>query len=519
MVVSRGDEVTTGTVSNVAWLPYSKDVARAAKEHFEKRMYQDKQCARCEYLPERHCDTCDNCPAYLGHYRLWRKKLNKTTGRRSIGLPMGNRKLLAEVTEGVKFKDKRVRTPMVHALKMIRDLHDPQKIAVKKMASKGYGILEAPPRSGKTVMGIAIALRLGFKTIIMANQHEFLSQFLETIVGNKSGPKKDWIAPFTNANDFGGDKEVCGIAKKLEDFEKYDICLVTYQTFLSEKGQALLKQIAPMFGTVIIDEAHKVAANCFLKVVGAFPAFCRIGLTGTPERKDKKNQLTELVLGTVVHVMEVPTMKPRVVMVETGIKLPRTYKLWTAMETALVEHVDRNRRIIKEAVADLKAGRNIVIPVTRVMHAIALSKAINRVMRANVATHFIGTQKKEERKTIIEKARSGDVQCVVGIRSLVQLGINVPRWDMIYEVMYIANPPNLKQETARVRTSMPGKPQPIVKVFIEDTPQGRGCLRTCYWNTFKPEGFIFHQRDQEIINKYMGKDSVGSASAAKPIRL
>jgi len=500
-------------VSNVAWLPYSKALHTAAVAEFEKRMYNDKQCSRCEYLAERHCDVCDTCPAFLGHYRMWRRRRDKH-GNRMIGLPLGRRKLIREVAPGTKFRDRRVRTAMRRKIKFTATLRPEQRQAVKTMAKKGYGLLEAPPRSGKTVMAIAVACALGYKTLILANQHEFIGQFLETIIGNPA----NGIPAFTNANALGGLGKVVGLCKTEADFRKYDICLATYQTFLSEKGQALLKIVAPLFGTVIVDEAHKVAAHCFLKVVNVFPAAVRFGVTGTPERKDGRNVLTEYVLGPVNYLVEVETLVPRVVMIETGTKLPRKYKMWTAFESALAEHAERNRLIIKHAVADIKAGRNIVIPVTRVHHAVALAKAINRVYGESVAAHFIGSQSKAERKSVIEKARNGLIKCVVGMRQLVQLGINVPAWDTIYEVMPISNAPNLHQETSRVRTPNPGKSQPMVKHFIEDNPQSRGCLRTCYWGTYRPEGFVFHARDKQVVDAYMGRADV-TVREHRPVRL
>lgn len=485
----------TAKLQALAWVPYSKEVVREAKENYELRLYNEKQCGRCEYLSERHTDVCDTCPAFEGHYKLWRKSAD---GER-IGLPTGDRRRLKAVAGKQKYKDLRGRTPMVHNIKFTAELRGKQQEAVDMMIEKGYGLLQAPPRSGKTVMGTAVICIRGQKALILADQYEFLDGFHDTFCGNKTND----IKPFTNINRFGGSGQVIGFCKTFEDFEKYDVCLATYQTFLSPKGQALLKRICRMFGTVIIDEAHKVAAKCFLRVVNKFSAKCRIGLTGTPDRKDKKNVLTELVLGPPVYVMEVQTMVPRVIMMPTTAKPPRPYKVWTYFEKFLVEDADRNRLIVKTAVEDLKAGRSIVIPVTRVHHAIALAKAINKVMRENVATHFIGSQSKTERKTIIEKARNGDLMCVVGIRKLVQLGINVPRWDMLYEVMPISNPPNFEQESSRVRTPMDGKPQPVVRHFIDDIPQSRGCLRTCYWQGYKPWGFVFHARDKQIIDSYM----------------
>lgn len=506
--------MTSGVLSNVAWVPKTSALLAAAKQDFEKYMYNDKQCSSCEYLPERHCEVCTTCPAFLGHYRLWRKRRNKETGKRYIGFPTGNRKLLKSTLDGIRLKDRRVRVPMKHDLRFTGKYRGSQEDAVNRMAKKGYGLIEAPPRTGKTVMSTAVVCKVGYKAIILASQTEWLKGFLDTFIGNKQTGAK----AMTNARDYGGNKHVIGFANTLEEFKKYDVCLVTYQTFLSAKGQKLLKQAASMFGTVVVDEADKVAARCFLSVINQFKAAVRFGVTGTPERKDKRHILTEYVLGPVIHEVEIETLVPRVQIIETKIKLPRKYGQWSAFENALVEHTERNKLILKHALHDIREGRFVVIPVTRVHHAVALAKALNRMAGESVATHFIGPQTKAEREAIVNKAQNGLIQCVVGMRQLLQRGVNVPVWDMLYEVMPISNPPNFHQETSRIRTTNPGKPQPVIKHFIEDAGQSRGCLRTCYWGTYKPEGFIINPKDLKIMMKYMGRGDVQDSEPTKRIR-
>jgi hypothetical protein len=51
---------------------------------------------------------------------------------------------------------------------------------------------------------------------------------------------------------------------------------------------------------------------------------------------------------------------------------------------------------------------------------------------------------------------------------------------------------------------MDGKPQPIIKHFVEDFGITKGCLRTCYWQTYVPQQFQIEGDQQKLAGKYMG---------------
>ena len=136
--------------------------------------------------------------------------------------------------------------------------------------------------SHNTVMSAAIACKMGLKTLIVASQQEWLDEFYRTFCGNGKN------AAMTNAPDiekFEG-RKIVGMCKTVEDFKKYDICLCTYQTFLSKGGRAKLQKIKSLFGLIVYDEVHGVGAEGYTRVALCLNAKHVIGLTGTPDRKD-----------------------------------------------------------------------------------------------------------------------------------------------------------------------------------------------------------------------------------------
>jgi len=66
------------------------------------------------------------------------------------------------------------------------------------------------------------------------------------------------------------------------------ISLLTPHTFISEKGWDSLDDYRMLFGTVGIDEYHRINSNVFSKVIDQFYARNLFGVSATEKRKDKK---------------------------------------------------------------------------------------------------------------------------------------------------------------------------------------------------------------------------------------
>lgn len=222
-----------------------KDVREELIEKYTFRFYDDKACQPCEFLPDRHCEVCQQCGAYSGGAQLAKpvKIKDKSYFTTPLGDEAGLRRLLDSHHLNVKVVDRQIDNPMTKRIKFIGTLKPFQAEAVDVMIKKQRGVIKAPPRSGKTVLSTAAVCRIGQKTMILAAQKEWLDGFHETFVG--SGTQE----ALTNCSS----KKI-GYPKKYEDFLKYDVCLVTYQTFNSERGKKLLKKIVKLFGCVVIDE-------------------------------------------------------------------------------------------------------------------------------------------------------------------------------------------------------------------------------------------------------------------------
>ncbi len=495
------------------------DVPKLQEKYITKQ-YKEEKCAKCPYLSDRHSDTCDECPGYLGEFQLFNEKIIK--GEPYVGVSVGNlqktRKILKKHKDDLNYKDKRVDKPFKYKIKFTGTPKDYQVPAVKAMVEAGYGVLEAPPRSGKTVMFTEIMCKLKQKTLILASQYDYLEQFYETMCGS------DTQKPLTNIPDIEAEKRkrICGICNKVEDFEKYDVCLTTYQMFLNDNtGKKRLNKIKKLFGLIMVDEVDLIAAEGFLRVVNQFQSKHRMGCTGTTDRKDGRYFLVNHVIGPTVYTVKIETLQPKVKFIETGTTIRHDYKILPYAYRALAEDKKRHNLILDWIEHDIKNGRSIVIPVATVKQCTKIVKDINKRFGKDIACAFTaqtaGT--KQNRKKIILRARKGKYKLIVGIRKMIQRGINVPAWDMLYEITPISNPPNFKQETSRILTPLEGKPTPVIRFFLDEFGLSRGCLRNCLYakeNGLLSMKFKISQDDWAIVKKYTAKGNVSNQSIMLP---
>lgn len=463
-------------------------------KHYEKRFYDEGKCRNCEYKADRHSYLCDTCDGFKDHVILHSEKVLK--GVKCVGIPIGDKKNVQKRLgidfDDFKIKDRRNAPEFDYKIKVTIDPFDYQEKLIKKFIKKGaFGFLVAPPRSGKTFMMLDIMIRLGLRAILLASQHEYIQQFIWHIEGNE----EEGIPKCTNLPELEKKykKKLYGFPKTEEDYNTMQIMAMTYQTYLSEKGKKKLKWLVDNVGTLAIDEADQGNANHFSKVISKIPAKNKIAATGTVARKDKKDYILKRVIGPVL-AESVVEMLPVTVHLHNTERAPKYhYKNWVAAMKWLSKDKKRNQMIVKQVIKDLKNGHNIVIPVAFTAHVKQLVDDINTAYGSKIAEGFMGgggEKNKKQRKEILSRVKEDKTKVIVGIRRLVQRGLNVKQWSAIYTVIPISNEPNYKQETSRVRTPLEGKNSPIVRLFYEEgMGQSIGCARNCVRHMMK---FKYH---------------------------
>lgn len=242
--------------------------------------------------------------------------------------------------------------------------------------------------------------------------------------------------------------------------------------------------------TVLVHNCHYGAAPQSVKVLAQLKARYRIGLTGTPDRKDGRYLLVNSVLGPVVHRTAAVAMRPRVVPLETDLSFDIRGSgpgAFTYYRKQMERSKTRREIIVAKAINLAKQGHFVIIPLSFTASIDAYVKMINEEAEENWAKAFDGRMKKEMRRKLIVDARRYRFRILVANIALISTGVNIPRASCIIDgVTPTSNLPKARQRFSRILTPMTGKPEPLI-VYVMDGGAARGMRRNEFWNCLVKE--------------------------------
>ena len=184
---------------------------------------------------------------------------------------------------GISLEDHRTPGFQAPLLKFQGSLREEQKVLVNNVlaaysTASGGCLLCAQTGQGKTTMALYVACKLQKKTVVLVHKAFLADQWAE------------------RCRQFVPDAKVTLYGNGTHDFSG-DIVVATIQTILS-RGLPSDHLITP--GFVIIDEAHRVAAPSFSKVIVGLNAPYILGLSATPERQDKLSKVIHWICGPLI---------------------------------------------------------------------------------------------------------------------------------------------------------------------------------------------------------------------------
>lgn len=277
-------------------------------------------------------------------------KIVKSTGNLCVPRFYGLQKF------GAPAEDKRAE-PVKVTFKFTGRLRDEtfQNEALNKGVAAGHGILSLPCGYGKTTVALALAAKLGYRTMIIVHKEFLATQWHERIHQFCPGA-------------------TVGIVQQDRVETECDFVIAMLQSLsLKEYPAAQFDSI----GTIIVDEAHHVCARVFSQSLFRMCPRHIFGLSATPDRKDGLSKVMEWFIGPVFFAVARENQhQVRVFPVDFDCKmfreLPPTTRFgklcMPAMITMLVEHEARNAVIQGLVTTVLKSTRQLLVLSDRRAH-------------------------------------------------------------------------------------------------------------------------------------------------------
>lgn len=341
------------------------------------------------------------------------------------------------------------------------NLYDYQEEAVNAMYLCGYGILQSPAGSGKTQMGIALAVKLKKKVLWLTHTHDLLKQ------------SHDRASLYI-------DKSLLGTITAGKVNIGAGITFATVQT-LSKQD---LSQYKYMWDVIIVDECHRVAGTPttmtqFSKVINSLACRHKYGLSATVHRADGMIKCTYMLLGDVKHIVPDEKVKDKVMAVK--VKRVDTDKSipmdaldtdgtinYTRLISSLAMDRDRNDIIASHLVDEPEHYHLILSDRLAQLREIYDMLPEDLKEKACIIDGTMTSKKgKAEREQAIEDMRAGKKHFLFASYKLAKEGLDIPRLDRLHMATPQKDYAIIVQSVGRIARTFVGKKQPVCFDYVD----------------------------------------------------
>lgn len=338
-------------------------------------------------------------------------------------------------------------------------LYDYQEDAVQAMEKGYYGVLQSPAGSGKTQMGLALAARLGRKTLWLTHTKDLVKQAY--------GRAACYFPKELMAITMDGKVEI-GKA----------ITFATVQTF----GKMDLRPFVNTFDTIIIDEVHHCVAgdkglNWFARVVNALAARHKYGLSATLHRADGTIAACFAMVGDIIYnvperVTEGKIIKPGLCPVPSDIQFdmdaickPDGQIIHGNFVDYICESEFRNRRII--SLLKFEKDKSCLILSDRKSHLRNLIAMLPEYLQKQSVVIYSETNPKVREKAL-DDMRKGKKKFLFATYALAKEGLDIPILSRLFMTVPHRDYAVVVQCLGRISRTCEGKPDPVAYDFVDN---------------------------------------------------
>ncbi|RLG44263.1 MAG: hypothetical protein DRN81_04875 [Thermoproteota archaeon] len=289
-------------------------------------------------------------------------------------------------------------------------LRDYQKRTIEKCLLYKRGVIELATNAGKTEIACGVIKALQLPTLFIVNSKDLLYQTADRI------KKRTGIDTGIIGDGIWDEKEV-------------NVATIQTLQYHLTHDKTKTKKLLNKTRLLIIDEAHHTKANTWNRVMRQIPAWYRIGMSGTPFRKEELDDWRLMaVTGRCIAKISNKKLidlgfsaKPIIHIVRYNTPSYITARYQEAYDKAIVNNEHRNNVIV--AICNDLKGLTLVI-VDKVAHGLLLNTLIPE------SVFISGRDKSDTRKEILQAMRNREVDIVIAT-PIFDEGIDVPSIDNV----------------------------------------------------------------------------------------
>jgi|TARA_R110000751_G_scaffold21748_2_gene62057 superfamily II DNA or RNA helicase len=345
-----------------------------------------------------------------------------------VTIPIGRTDL---IPKGYEIVDKRVQKPAefpefkFELRKSQQEVHD---------TVEDNCIINAWVSWGKTFTGLAIAAKLGQKTLVVVHTVYLRNQWakeVEKVFGFKPG--------IIGSGEFNTDSP---------------IVIGNIQTLYRN-----ISKIRKEFGTLILDEMHHVSSPTFSRILDANYCRYKIGLSGTIERKDGKHVVfRDYFSPNVLKPPKENFMAPVINIHHSEVRFLDGARIpWANRVTNLACNEEYRHSVSMLAAAYAHRGHKVLVVSDRVAFLKRCAE-----LTGDKAICVTGEIPQEERESLIGELEAGNRNVLYGTQAIFSEGISINILSCLILATPINNEPLLTQLIGRIIRLVEGKLTPVV---------------------------------------------------------